>query len=70
MKNDPKNESQLDNDYLHLVQNTEECVAADGDQDDPDLSGVDDQDDYSSAHLDGFAINQNVVKHDYGINKS
>lgn len=44
-------------------------MAADGDQDDPDLSGVD-EDDFSSAQLDGFVINQDVAKNDYGKSKS
>ena len=41
-KRDSKHDSLNDNDYLHLVQNTEECQAADGDHDDPELTGVDD----------------------------
>lgn len=41
-------------------------MAADGDQDDPDLSGVDDEEDYSSAQLGGFGINQNIAKLNYG----
>lgn len=42
------------------MQNTEECVAADGDHDDPELTGVDDdeafEDDYSEHELDGLEI--------------
>lgn len=45
---------------MHLVQNTEECQAADGDHDEPDLSGVDDDevfDENCSEHdLDGLEI--------------
>jgi hypothetical protein len=50
-----------DSEYTHLVQNTEECMAADGDQDDPELSGVEDEDDFESAQLlEGFEINRHL----------
>jgi hypothetical protein len=48
---------QPESEYTHDVQNTEECMAADGDQDEPELSGLEDEEYESAALFEGFGIN-------------